>query len=99
MKIQIRADGRNVCIGFPTGLVFSKPSAWLCMKTARMSAAYTKRYMPEDIEVSVSSIVKNIPEESVYALCDELRRMKRIRGSWELVHVESSDGSQVMITL
>lgn len=99
MKIQISTNNREFRIGIPTGLIFSKPSVWLYMKIAGKSTFCAERYMPADVNVSVSSIFEKMPEEAVYAICDELRRIKRKHGSWELVNVESSDGTHVKITL
>lgn len=99
MKIQIDSGGRKFAIGIPTSLIFSKPSVWLYLKLAKKNVVYAQRYMPDDVDVSVNSLFDNLPEEAVYAVCDELRRIKRKYGSWELVNVESSDGSYVKITL
>ena len=99
MKIQINAGGKRFHIGIPTDLIFSKPSVWLYMKIARNSTAIAQQHMPDDMDVSVSDILDNIPEEAVYALCDELRRIKRKHGSWKLLEVASADGSVVNIVL
>ena len=99
MKIRINAGGKRFHIAIPTDLIFSKPSVWLYMKIARKCTAIGKRYMHEDVDVSVNDILDNIPEEAVYALCQELRRIKRKHGSWQLLEVESADGSVVNIAL
>lgn len=99
MKIRIKGGGHSFCIAIPTGLIFSKPSVWLYLKLAKKNIAYAERYMPEDVDVSVNSFLGNMPEEAVYAICEELRRIKKKHGSWELVAVESSDGGLVKVTL
>lgn len=99
MKIRIKTHSKNFSIGIPTALVFSKPSVWLYMKFVRKRLDHTERYMPEDVNVSVGSIFENMTDEAVCAICKELRRIKRKHGSWELVDVESSDGSSVKICL
>lgn len=99
MKIQIKADGHNISIPIPTALIFSKPSVWLYLKLAKKFSSQAKDYIPEDIEISMDSLLTQFPEETVYALCAELMRIKRKYGSWELVHVISSDGEEVHITL
>ena len=99
MKILINSGGREFQIGIPTNMIFSKPSLWLYLKFLRKGSAFAQRHMTENIEVSVNSLFDNIPEEAAYAICDELRRIKRKHGSWELLIVESSDGSRVMIIL
>lgn len=99
MKIRINAGGKRVRIAIPTDLIFSKPSVWLYMKLARSTTSFADRYIPDDVDVSVGSILDNIPEEAAYALCNELRRLKRKHGSWQLLEVESADGSVVNIDL
>ena len=99
MKIQVKSDGHNFSISIPTGLIFSKPSVWLYRKLARKFAAHAKDYMPGEIEISADALLAGLPDEAVYALCAEIMRIKRRCGSWELVHVISSDGDEVQITL
>ena len=41
----------------------------------------------------------NLPEEKILRLCDELMRIKRKYGKWDLVEVESAEGEQVLIRL
>ena len=99
MKIQIDSGGRKFSMGIPTALIFSKPSVWLYLKLAKKNMVYAERYMPADVDVSVNSLFDNMPEDAVYAICSELRRIKKKHGSWKLVDVESADGSIVKITL
>ena len=37
--------------------------------------------------------------EAMYAICEELRRVKKKYGSWELVDFQSADGEKIRITL
>lgn len=99
MKIQVKSDGYNFTIPIPTGLIFSKPSVWLYLKLARKFSSHAKKYIPENIEISVDALPTLLPDEAVYALCAEIMRIKRKYRSWELVHVISSDGDEVHITL
>ena len=99
MKIRISTGSKNFTICVPTGMIFSKPALWLYMKIGRRSMSYAKQYMPEDADVSVNNLFDNVPEEAAYAICDELRRIKKKYGTWELVNVESADGSLVNITI
>lgn len=99
MKIRIKADGHNISIPIPTGLIFSKPSVWLYLKLTRKYASHAKEYIPGEIEISADAFLTGFPDETVYALCAEIMRIKRRYGSWELVHVISADGSEVYITL
>lgn len=46
-----------------------------------------------------SDEVPDVPPEAVDALCDEIRRIKKSYGSWELVDVQSADGERVRIIL
>lgn len=45
------------------------------------------------------SKLEKIPPHAVEALVDELRRVKKKYGTWELVEVDSADGEYVKITL
>lgn len=40
-----------------------------------------------------------INKESAYAICEELRRIKKKYGTWELIDLQSVDGERVTITL
>ena len=83
MKIHIREEDRSFTIVLPTRLIFSKT-------ILKFGLRIGKKY---------SDQVPDIPPEAVDALCDELRRIKKKHGSWELVNVQSSDGEQVQIIL
>lgn len=84
MKIQVKADGRDINILLPTGLVFSKGTVWLANHVGRKYA--------EDA-------MKNISPQALDALFAEFRRIKKKHGSWELVDVQSSSDEQVKIIL
>ena len=84
MKIQVKAEGRDIKIFLPTNLVFSRGTAWLANHAGRVYA--------EDA-------LKDIPPEALEALFAEIRRIKRRYGSWELVEVRSADGEVVNVTL
>lgn len=99
MKIQIKGEGHNITIPIPTALIFSKPSAWLWLKIARSGASVCREYIPEHVEEKTDAFFTNVSDEAVYALCAELMRIKRTRGSWNLVEVESASGDQVLIQL
>ena len=83
-------------IPIPTGLIFSKASAWAWLKIARKASA---QYLPKKIGKKADAVMSNLSDEAVYALCAELMRIKRKYGKWDLVEVESSDGEQVLIQL
>jgi len=99
MRIQIKGDGHNIKIPIPTGLIFSKPSVWLYLKMGRKYSSRASKFIPEDIEISADQILDRIPDEAVYALCAELRRIKRRHKHWVLVEVHGADGEEVCITL
>ena len=40
-----------------------------------------------------------INKEAAYAICEELRRIKKKYGTWELIDLRSVDGERVTITL
>lgn len=99
MRIHVRADGHNIQIPIPTGLIFSKASVWLYLKLARSFSSRAKQYIPADVEITADEILEKLPEEAVYALCAEIMRIKRKHGHWDLVEVKSSSGEEVKITL
>lgn len=43
--------------------------------------------------------IDQIPSQAIDAMVDELRRVKKKHGSWDLVEVRSADGEYVKITL
>ena len=99
MRIIVKGSGHNIRIPIPTGLIFSKPSVWLYLKLARKNASHVKEYIPGEIEISADALLTGLPDEAVYALCAEIRRIKRRYGSWELVNVSTADGEEIQITL
>lgn len=84
MKIQIRQQRRMFSLWVPTAVLFCRPVQYLANHTAR-------KYAPEAME--------QIPPAALDRLFSEMRRIKRMYGQWELVDVESADGSRVKITL
>ncbi len=84
MKIIVTSGTHNIRIGIPTILLFNRPMVWLGLKMGR-------KYASEKIDM--------IPREAAYALCAEIRRIKKKHGSWELVDVIASDGSKVKIII
>ena len=100
MRIIVKSGGHTINIPIPTGLIFSKASAWLWLKSMRKTVKpYISQCMPESVNGKVDSILDNLSDEAVYTFCNELMRIKREYGSWDFVEVESSDGSQVLIQL
>jgi len=99
MKIIIKGEGHNINIPIPTRMIFSKASVWTWLKLARKTMHSAEKYIPENAEDKVESYLESLPDKAVYALCDELLRIKRKHGSWDLVEVESSDGTHVLIQL
>lgn len=99
MRIQIKAQGHKFTIPIPTGMIFSRPAVWLALKIARKNVDKDMKYIPEIVEEHTDNVLMNIPDEAVYALCDEIRRIKKKYGSWNLVEVESASGEQVLIRL
>ena len=57
--------------------------------SAALAQHMAKKYSPE----------MNLPDGALPALCEELRRIKKKYGTWELVEVESASGEHVKITL
>lgn len=84
MKIRIRSGEQKISLYFPTWMITSKSMVKLWLRVS-------KKYSAE---------VPDLPPRAVEALCDELKRIKKVHGSWELVDVCSADcGAQVNITL
>lgn len=83
MKIKIRSEERSFTVVLPTRMIFSK-------SILKFGLRIGKKYSAE---------VPEIPPEAVDALCDEIKRIKKRHGSWELVNVQSADGEQVQIIL
>lgn len=84
MKIIVKSEERTICVPLPTALLYNKTLLRFGIRIARK---YAKEYMPD------------IPPEAVGALCAEIKRIKEIYGSWELVSVDEADGDRVMIVL
>lgn len=84
MKIHIQSGKQVIRLRFPTMLVFSRGFAWLGKR-------YGLKYAGPAME--------DIPPEAIDALFAEFRRMKKKHGSWELVNIESADGSKVLVIL
>lgn len=83
MKIRIRSEEQNMTLVLPTRLIFSK-------SILKFGLRIGKKY---------ADAVPDIPPQAVDALCDEIRRIKKVHGSWELVNVQSSNGEQVQVIL
>ena len=84
MKIRVREDDTNINLWLPTNLIFGK-------LTVKLVNTVGRKYAGESLE--------KIPPEALEKLFAQLRRIKKKHGSWELVEVESADGSIVRITL
>lgn len=84
MKIRIKDDKMNLCLRFPTRLIFSKT-------IARIANSAGQKY--------ASGAMQSIPPEALEAIFAELRRTKDKYGRWELVDIESSKGEMVQIIL
>lgn len=83
MKIRIRSDEKNFTILLPTRLLFSKTVLKFGLRMGRKYSAQ----------------VPDIPPQMLEALCDEIKRIKKKHGVWELVDVQSGDGEIVQIIL
>ena len=90
MRILVKSEGHRIWIPIPTSVVFSRPMIRLWLWGMRRSIRYVQ--MPEQA-------IWDLPEDKLFLLCDELRRIKRKYGSWHLVEVESASGDRVLIEL
>ncbi len=93
MKIIIKTEDHRVFLPIPTALLVSRPMLRFWLRMMRRSEQYVS--LPEQ----AGTALWNLPEESVLQLCDELRRIKRQYGKWDLVEVQSASGEQVLIQL
>lgn len=84
MRIRVRDEDTDLNLWLPTNLVIGKT-------VIRLANIAARKYAAEAME--------NIPPEALEVLCAELRRIKKKHGSWELVDMESADGSLVKIVL
>lgn len=84
MKIRIRTEGHSINLAFPTRLLVGKTAVRLANRIGR-------RYAAEAME--------KIPPEALEAICAELRRIKKIYGTWDLVDMRSADGDEIRIIL
>lgn len=93
MKIIVKSDGFRFFVPIPTAVFLSRPMVRIWLRMMRQSQQYVQ--LPEE----AGTFLWNLPEESVLRLCDELRRIKRKRRSWDLVEVQSASGEHVLIQL
>ena len=84
MKIEIRGKGHNLNFRIPNGLVFSRFSL-------RIAASAGRKY--------ASDAMSGISPQAMNALAQELKRIQKKHGSWELVEVISADGEIVRVIL
>ena len=83
MRIRVKSDECNLNLVFPTNLLIGKT-------VVKIANTIGRRY---------TDALEGISPEALEMLCAELRRIKKKRGAWELVDVESSDGDLVQIIL
>lgn len=93
MKIIVKAGNQRLFLPVPTALLLNRPMLRFWLRMMRRSAQYVS--LPEQ----AGTVLWNLPEESVMRLCDELRRIKRKYGKWDLVEVQSASGEEVLIQL
>lgn len=84
MKIEIHTPGGpDLTIPLPTALLFS-PTLWNGLLKL---SNHSEKDIPE------------IPPEAVKQACKAIKDHVKEVGSWELVHVESADGTTVIISV
>lgn len=85
MKIEIHAPGgQDMTIPLPNAMLFSPT---LLNWGLKFSSHQSHCSMPE------------IPPEAVKKACAAIKDYTKKVGSWEMVHVESSGGATVIITI
>lgn len=93
MKIIVKTGAHRIFLPIPTALIFNRSMMRIWLRMMRQSQQNVQ--LPEE----AGTFLWNLPEESVLQFCDELRRIKRKRGSWDLVEVQSASGEHVLIQL
>ena len=83
MKIQLQRRERNLRLALPTGLIFSRFSLGLLLKS---------------VEINGSRLDGLSPEAADRLAC-EVKRIQKNSGVWELLEVQSADGIHIRITL
>lgn len=81
MRILVKSEEHTVRLRIPTNLVFHP-------LVARLAVRYGLRHAPEDVQY--------ISPEAMEALFAEFRRIKKKYGTWELVDMESADGTETV---
>lgn len=84
MRIKVTGAEKNLSLILPTSLIFSD-------LIAVIGAKVMVQYLPDG--------VRSLDPRQLRELFRVLRQTKRKYGSWELVDVQSSDGSEVKIIL
>lgn len=84
MRINVTDGERSICIPLPTSLIFSDLTAYIGTKAI-------EKYVPER--------ARYFNDYQLKALFRAIRQIKRQRGSWVLVDVQSADGQTVKITI
>lgn len=84
MKIRIRSADTKLSLWLPTNLVFSKT-------VAKLGNTIGRKY--------AGDAMQDLPPEVLERLFAEFRRIKKRYGSWQLVDIESTDGSIIEVVL
>ena len=84
MRIKVISKERRLNLVLPTRLIFSPMLVHFGLRIAR-------KYAPKETE--------HLPPEGVAALCDEICKIKKQYGRYELVDIQSADGELVKIIL
>ena len=85
MKIEVHAPGGpDLTIPLPNAMLFSPALLNFGLK---IGGRYSNHTMPE------------IPPEAVKLACKAIKDYRKQFGPWELVHVESTDCTSVIITI
>lgn len=84
MKIELHSpDAPDITIPLPNALLFS----------------FTLWDGVIKISKNTAENVSEIPPEVIKKVCAAIKHFRKDHGPWELVHVESADGSTVSITI
>ena len=83
MKIQLQGKERSLQLALPTGLIFSRFSLRLLLKSVEINGCRLNGLSPEAAD----------------RLAREIKRIRKKHGSWELVEVETANAENIRVSL
>lgn len=81
MRIEVKGEGHHIHIPIPNWVLFSRLGMKFGLRMLRSTGGFWE----------------NLSDRDAQRLFDEMHRMVKKYGHWELIHVESADGELVSI--